>query len=109
MARLDLPVYCAGPSVPPNYVGHHAADLNVPIACGGVVIYPGDIIFGDAEAVVVMPRHLAAEVAADAAEMERRERFLFREIESGRPIKGVYPPDQETLQRYVAACAGGAA
>ncbi len=109
MAQLDLPVYCAGPAVPPNYVGHHAADLNVPIACGGVVIYPGDIIFGDAEAVVVMPRHLAVEVAADAAEMERRERFLFREIESGRPIKGVYPPDEETLQRYAAACAGGAA
>ena len=106
---MEFPVYCAGPSAPPNYVGHHAADVDVVIACGGVAIYPGDIVFGDGEAVVVIPRHLAAEVAADAAEMERRERFLFREIESGRPIKGVYPPDDETLHRYAAARASGAA
>lgn len=109
LEKIDFPVYCAGASAPPNYVGHHAADVNVVIACGGVAIYPGDIIFGDGEAVVVIPRHLAAEVAADAAEMERRERFLFREIEAGRPIKGVYPPDEETLQRYAAARAGGTA
>jgi regulator of RNase E activity RraA len=106
---IDLPVYCAGPSVPPNYAGHHAADMNVIVACGGVAVYPGDIIFGDSEAVVVIPRHLAAEVATDAAEQERRERFLFKEIERGRSIQGVYPPDEETLQRYQAACKSGEA
>ncbi|KNZ30692.1 MAG: hypothetical protein AD742_21585 [Methylibium sp. NZG] len=100
---IALPVYCAGPSVPPNYVGHHAADMNVTVACGGVAVYPGDIVFGDSEAVVVIPRHLAAEIAADASEMERRERFLFKEIESGRSIQGVYPPDDETTRRYTAA------
>lgn len=97
---IDLPVYCAGPSAPPNYAGHHAADMDVVIGCGGVVVYPGDVIFGDDEAVIVVPRHLAEEVAADASEMERRERFLYKEIESGRSIRGVYPPDAQTTQRY---------
>lgn len=105
--RSEFPVYCTGPSVPPNYAGHHAADMNVVVACGGVAIYPGDIIFGDAEAVVVIPRLLAEEVAIDAQEMERRELFLYKEIESGRSIKGVYPPDEDTLRRYNLAKGAG--
>jgi regulator of RNase E activity RraA len=109
IAQTDFPVYCAGPAVPPNYAGHHAADMNVVIACGGVAVYPGDIVFGDDEAVVVVPRHLAEEIATDAAEMERRERFLYKEIEQGRSIKGVYPPDEDTLRRYQDAVASGAA
>ena len=108
-AEAGLPMYCAGPSAPPNYAGHHAADMNVVIACGGVAVYPGDIVFGDHEAVVVIPRHLAEEVAADAAEMERRERFLYKEIKAGRSIRGVYPPDAETLQRYELAKREGTA
>ncbi|TAG72596.1 MAG: ribonuclease activity regulator RraA [Burkholderiales bacterium] len=109
VAQSDFPVYCAGPAVPPNYAGHHAADMNVVVACGGVAVYPGDIVFGDDEAVVVVPRHLAEEVAADAAEMERRERFLYQEIENGRSIKGVYPPDEDTMRRYREAIDSGAA
>lgn len=103
LAATAFPVYCAGPAVPPNYAGHHAADMDVVIACGGVAVYPGDIVFGDGEAVVVVPRHLAVEIAADAQEMERRERFLYKEIEAGRSIKGVYPPDEDTLARYTLA------
>lgn len=102
IAGFDLPVYCTGAAVPANYVGHHAADFGAPIACGGVAVYPGDIVFGDAEAALVIPRHLAEEVAAEGAAMERREAFLIREIEAGRPIAGVYPPDAETLARYEA-------
>lgn len=109
VAQSDFPVYCAGPAVPPNYAGHHAADMNVVVSCGGVAIYPGDIMFGDAEAVVVIPRHLAEEIAADAAEMERRERFLYKEIERGRSIKGVYPPDEDTTKRYLQAVTSGQA
>ena len=109
VAQSNFPVYCAGPAVPPNYAGHHAADMNVVVACGGVAVYPGDIMFGDDEAVVVIPRHLAEEIATEAAEMERRERFLYQEIENGRSIKGVYPPDADTMKRYLEAVAGGAA
>jgi regulator of RNase E activity RraA len=109
IAATPFPMYCAGGSAPPNYAGHHAADMDVVVSCGGVAVYPGDIVFGDSEAVVVIPRHLAEEVAADAAQMERRERFLYREIEAGRSIKGVYPPDEETMGRFAAACAAGEA
>lgn len=101
-AQAELPVYCSGAAAPPNYAGHHAADMNVPISCGGVAVYPGDIVFGDAEAVVIVPANLAAEVAAEGAAMEDREAFLITEIEAGRSIVGVYPPSAETLARYEA-------
>src|SRR5438093_3250843 len=63
IAAMDFPVYCAGGSAPLNLIHHHAIDLNVPIGCGGVAVYPGDIIVGDKEGVVVIPYHLADEVA----------------------------------------------
>ena len=102
IAGFDIPVYCSGAAVPPNYTGHHAADVNTSIACGGVAVYPGDIIFGDSEAVIVVPRHMADDLAVEAAAMERRERFLITEIEAGRSIVGVYPPDAATLARFEA-------
>ena len=102
IAGFDIPVYCSGAAVPPNYTGHHAADINTAIACGGVGVYPGDIIFGDSEAVIVVPRHMADDLAVEAAAMERRERFLITEIEGGRSIVGVYPPDAATLARFEA-------
>lgn len=100
IAGFDIPCYCAGPAVPPNYAGHHAADINGPISCGGVAVYPGDIVFGDSEAVIIVPRHMADDLAAEGAAMEHRERFLITEIEFGRSIAGVYPPNAETLARY---------
>lgn len=109
LANTQLPVYCMGASVPPNYAGHHAADMNVVVGCGGVAVHPGDIVFGDCEAVVVIPRHLAEEVALDAQEMERRERFLLTQIEAGCSINGIYPPSHDTLARYATARAAGLA
>jgi len=97
---FTIPVYCQGPSAPPNYAGHHAADIQVPIACGGVAVYPGDILFGDDEAVIVIPAHIVDDVAEEAWEMEEREKFLLTEIEAGRTIVGVYPPNEETMQKY---------
>ena len=66
ISRMDFPVYCAGGSAPLNLIHHHTIDLNVPIGCGGVAVYPGDVIVGDDEGVAVIPRHLADEVARDA-------------------------------------------
>jgi regulator of RNase E activity RraA len=100
VSGFEMPVYCLGPAAPPNFVGHHAVDCNQPIACGGVAVFPGDIIFGDHEAVIVIPAHLADEVAADAVAMEQREVFLLKEIEAGRSIVGVYPPNADTMARY---------
>jgi regulator of RNase E activity RraA len=95
-----FPVYCGAPSAPISLTHQHAVDYNVPIACGGVAVYPGDIIFGDAEAVVVIPRHLAGEITQDAFAQEDLERFVMQEIVSGRPLPGTYPPDEDTRARY---------
>lgn len=100
IAQMNFPVYCASAAAPLNLVHHHAVDLNVPIACGGVAVYPGDIIVGDAEGVVVIPRHLAAEVANDAAEQELLEEFIIGEVRSGKALPGTYPPNETTKARY---------
>ena len=102
VATGSFPVYCAGGSAPLNLAIHHAVDMNVPIACGGVPVYPGDIIVGDAEGVVVVPSHLAEEVARDAAEQELLEEFIIGEIASGRALPGTYPANAETRKRFEA-------
>jgi regulator of RNase E activity RraA len=106
ISALDFPVYCAGGSAPLNLIHHHAVDLNVPIGCGGVAVYPGDVMVGDDEGVVVIPRHLAAEVAADAAAQEEMEAFILQRIEGGAPLRGTYPPDAATIAAYEAWRAG---
>ena len=100
IAKMDFPVYCAGGSAPLNLIHHHAIDLNVPIGCGGVAVYPGDIIVGDAEGVVVIPQHLAEEVARDAAEQEVLEAFLLERIENGAALPGTYPPNEATRAAF---------
>lgn len=102
IARMAFPVFCAGPAAPLNLARHHAADFQRPIACGGVAVYPGDVIVGDGEGVVVIPAHLADEVAADAAEQESLEAFVLAEIKRGRPLPGTYPPNEATRARYAA-------
>jgi regulator of RNase E activity RraA len=102
IADMDFPVYCAGASAPLNLIQHHAIDLNVPIGCGGVAVYPGDVIVGDGEGVVVIPQHLADEVAADGIEQEKLEVFLLERIENGAALPGTYPPNEETRTAYEA-------
>ncbi|MGF6757789.1 ribonuclease activity regulator RraA [Paraburkholderia sp. GAS42] len=100
IAALGLPLFCAGASAPLNLAKHHAVDVNVPIGCGGVAVYPGDIVVGDADGVVIVPRHLAEEVAHAAAEQELMEQFITERIEAGAPLRGTYPPNEETLAAY---------
>ena len=100
IAEMDFPVYTAGGSAPLNLIHHHAIDLNVPIGCGGVAVYPGDTIVGDNEGVVVIPRHLADEVARDAAEQEVMEAFLLERIEGGAALPGTYPPNAQTRAAF---------
>jgi len=102
IAARSFPVYCKAPSAPISLITQHAVESNVPIACGGVAVYPGDVIVGDGEGVVVLPRGIAEEVAADTFEQEKLEEFVQQEIASGRPLPGVYPPNAETKARYEA-------
>lgn len=101
-----LPIFCLGGAAPANVTRHHAADFGLPIACGGVAVYPGDVIVGDGDGVVVIPAAMADEVAEAAAEQERLEAFLFKEISAGAPLFGTYPPDEATLARYRAQDVG---
>lgn len=100
IAKMPLPVFCAGPSAPLNIIQHHAVEIDTPIACGGVAVYPGDILVGDADGVVVLPAHLADDVAADAAAQEELEAFLLARIDAGAPLPGTYPPNQATLAAF---------
>jgi regulator of RNase E activity RraA len=97
---LAFPVYAGGAAAPASFGIHHAVDLDQPIGCGDVAVFPGDVLVGDAEGVVVIPRHLADEVARDGAEQEQLESWILKEVKSGRGIFGLYPPDEEARARY---------
>jgi regulator of RNase E activity RraA len=99
-AELALPAFAAGASATTNLAQHHACDLQVPIGCAEVAVYPGDIMVGDQDGVVCVPRRLADEVAAAAVEQERLEDFVLARIEAGAPLRGTYPPDEQTLAEY---------
>lgn len=103
---LAMPCFAAGPSAPTNLARHHAVDIGVPIGCGGAPVYPGDIMVGDGDGVMVVPALLAAEIAAEVAAMEAFEAFALREVRAGRPVIGTYPPNAETQARYAAFVAG---
>ena len=95
IARLAIPAYHQRPAAPTNLTVHQAIDINVPIGCGDAPVFPGDVIVGDAEGVVVIPAHLADEVAAEAVEMTAFEDFVQAKVMQGRSILGLYPPTDE--------------
>jgi regulator of RNase E activity RraA len=95
IAQLGIPAYHNRPSAPTNLTLHQALDINVPIGCGDVPVWPGDVVVGDAEGVVVIPAHLADEIAAEAVEMTAFEDFVTEEVMKGRSILGLYPPTDE--------------
>ena len=100
IAEIGLPAFAAAMNAHSNKTVHHPSEIQVPIACGEVAVLPGDIIVGDAEGVIVVPVQFAAEVALIAVEMEAREKFLLKKIQSGASIVGTYPPDESTLAEY---------
>src|SRR5712664_142921 len=98
--RLAWPAYCGARSAPLNLVRHHAIDSQVPIGCGGVAVYPGDIVVGDAEGVVVIPASIANEVAEEAARQTECEDWVEARGKEGRSIFGLYPPSPETRAEF---------
>ena len=95
IAKLPFPAYHQRPAAPTNLTLHQAIDINVPIGCGDAPVFPGDVVVGDAEGVVVIPAHLADEVAAEAVEMTAFEDFVQAKVMEGRSILGLYPPTDE--------------
>jgi regulator of RNase E activity RraA len=101
IGALDMPAYCARPSAPTNLTLHEAIDINVPIACGDVAVFPGDVLLGDGDGVMVIPAHLAEEIADECAEMEHFEAFVLEEVNAGAAVIGLYPATSEKhLHKY---------
>lgn len=100
--ELTLPVYCAGRSAPTNLIHLHAIDINVPIGCGGVPVYPGDIMVGDNEGVVVIPAAIANEVTEEAVRQTEFEDYVEMCVNNGASILGLYPPNAQTLIEFEA-------
>ena len=95
IAKYTMPAYQSRASAPTNLTLHEAMDLNVPIGCGDAPVFPGDIVVGDAEAVVVIPASMADEIADEAVEMTAFEDFVQEKVMQGRAVIGLYPPTQE--------------
>jgi regulator of RNase E activity RraA len=99
---LEFPVYARGAAAPPHPARHLAVDWNVPIGCCGVLVMPGDVLVGDADGVVCIPRHLVDEVARTGADLDDLEAFVLEKIKAGAPVPGTYPPDEKTRSEYEA-------
>ena len=100
IAELGIPAYAKSMNARTNKSIHSPVDLQLPIGCGGVAVYPGDIIVGDSEGVIVVPREIATQVAEESAGMELKEDFITEKILGGASIVGTYPPDENTLAEF---------
>ena len=103
VAAMGLPVFAQGPAAPANVHRHHAVEANVPIGCGEVLVMPGDIMVGDGDGVVCVPRAVADKIAAAGTEQEELEAFVLAKIQAGASLRGTYPPGPETRAEFEAA------
>lgn len=97
-----LPVWCDGMAAPPSVAGLTFVGWQQPIACGGVAVFPGDIVVTDKDGAVLIPAALLDAVLAEAPEQERMEGWIMTEIDRGVPLPGLYPMNTETKARYQA-------
>jgi regulator of RNase E activity RraA len=104
-----LPVWCQGVAAPPSVAGLTFVDWQRPVGCGGVAVFPNDVIVVDADGAVLIPQALLDQVVAASLEQERLEGWIMREVEAGAALPGLYPPNAENRARYEAAmkAAGG--
>ena len=100
IADMPFPAYARAMTASTRLSFFHVADLQVPIGCAGVAVYPGDIVVGDREGVVIIPRHVATEVANDGLEQEELEAWLHTKIDAGLPLAGIYPPSEATVAEF---------
>ncbi len=92
ISDLDMPSYHKTPSAPTNLTLHQALDINVPIGCGDVAVFPGDIVLGDDDGVIIIPAHLCDEIADEGIAMTLFEDFVTEQVLAGKSIIGLYPP-----------------
>jgi regulator of RNase E activity RraA len=99
----NLPVWCSGVAAPPSVAGLTFVGWQEPIGCGGVAVFPDDLVVADDDGAVVVPAKLVEEVVATAPDQERMEAWIMEEVDRGVPLPGLYPMNAETKARYEAA------
>ena len=101
ISLLDMPSYHCRPSAPTNLTLHQAIDINVPIGCGDAPVFPGDVIVGDGDGVIVIPAGIADAIADEAVEMTAYEDYVIERVRAGQPTLGLYPAtDPTNLERF---------
>jgi regulator of RNase E activity RraA len=100
LAQMAFPTWSAGVTATTRLSYHHVADLDVPISCAGVAVYPGDVIHGDADSITVVPAHLAAEMADLCEAQDDLEGYLAQRVRRGEALWGLYPPSAETREQH---------
>ncbi|HQT61198.1 MULTISPECIES: ribonuclease activity regulator RraA [unclassified Acidiphilium] len=103
IAALGFPAYHTRPSAPTNLTLHQAIAIDDPISCGDAPVFPGDVIVGDADGVIVLPAHLADELAREATEMTAFEDFVTERVREGASILGLYPATDPATETDFAA------
>jgi regulator of RNase E activity RraA len=97
-----LPVWCSGAAAPPSVAGLTFVAWQQPIGCGGVAVFPDDVVVADDDGAVLIPAALLDHVVASAPEQERLEAWIMAEVEGGASLPGLYPPNAENKARYEA-------
>jgi regulator of RNase E activity RraA len=95
-----LPVWCQGVAAPPSVAGLTFVGWQEPIGCGGVAVFPNDVVVVDQDGAVLIPAALLEEVVGESVEQERMEAWIMREVERGASLPGLYPMNTETKARY---------
>jgi regulator of RNase E activity RraA len=98
--RTGLPVWCQGAAAPPSVSSLTFVNWQEPIGCGGVAVYPDDIVVVDDDGAVLIPAALVGDVVRAAPEQERMETWILDEVSNGAKLPGLYPPNEDNLKRY---------
>ena len=98
--NTGLPVWCQGAAAPPSVAALTFVNWQEPIGCGGVAVYPDDLVVADDDGAVLIPAALIEDVVRVAPEQERMETWIMDEISNGAKLPGLYPPNEENLKRY---------
>jgi regulator of RNase E activity RraA len=102
ISQRPFPVYCKAPSAPISLITQHAVESNVPVACGGVAVFPNDVISVDQDGAVLIPAAMLDEVVAASVEQERLEGWIMSQVDAGAALPGLYPPNDDNKARYQA-------
>jgi regulator of RNase E activity RraA len=98
--NTGLPVWCQGAAAPPSVAALTFVNWQEPIGCGGVAVYPDDLVVVDDDGAVLIPAALIEDVVRVAPEQERMETWIMDEVSNGGKLPGLYPPNEENLKRY---------